>query len=73
MMEKLHQLKALTLLFCMQNCLCINADWKKLKPTLEAFINKLKHISEVDKHVHPIERTYEKFIKKWTLYNCLVT
>ena len=29
----------------------------KLKPTLEAFINNLKHIYEVDKHVHLIEMT----------------
>ena len=31
----------------------------KLKPTLEAFINNLKHIFEVDKHVHLIEMIYE--------------
>ena len=36
----------------------------KLKPTLEAFIHNLKHIYEVDKHVHLIEMTYEKFVKK---------
>ena len=35
----------------------------KLKPTLEAFINNLKHIYEVHKHVHLMETTYEKFIK----------
>ena len=29
----------------------------KLKPTLEAFINNLKHIYEVDKHVHLMEMT----------------
>ena len=45
----------------------------KVKPTLEAFINNLKHIYEVDKHVHLMEMTYEKFVKKWTLYNHLVT
>ena len=45
----------------------------KLKPTLEAFINNLKHIYEVDKHVHLTEMTYEKFVKKWTPYNHLVT
>ena len=45
----------------------------KLKPTLEAFINNLKHIYEVDRHVHLTEMTYEKFIKKWTPYNNLVT
>ena len=45
----------------------------KLKPTLEAFINNLKHIYEVDKHVHLMEMTYEKFVKKWTPYNHLVT
>ena len=45
----------------------------KPKPTLEAFINNLKHIHEVDKHVHLMEMTYEKFIKKWTPYNNLVT
>ena len=39
----------------------------------EAFINNLKHIYEVDKHVGLMEITYEKFIKKWTLYNHLVT
>ena len=39
----------------------------------EAFINNLKHICEVDKHVRLMEITYEKFIKKWTLYNHLVT
>ena len=39
----------------------------------EAFINNLKHIYEVDKHVRLMEITYEKFIKKWTLYNHLVT
>ena len=45
----------------------------KLKPTLETFINNLKYIYEVDKHVHLMEMTYEKFIKKWTLYNHLVS
>ena len=45
----------------------------KLKPTLEAFINNLKHIYEVDKHVHLMEMTYEKCVKKWTPYNYLVT
>ena len=45
----------------------------KLEPTLEAFINNLKHICEVDKHVHLMEMTYEKFIKKKTLYDYLVT
>ena len=43
----------------------------KLKPTLEAFINNLKHIYEVDEHVHLMEMTYEKFVKKWTSYNHL--
>ena len=59
MMEKQQQMKALTLFFCMQNSLC--------------FINNLKHIYEVDKHVHLMEMTYEKFVKKWTWYNHLVT
>ena len=36
----------------------------KLKPTLEAFINNLKHIYEVEEHVHLMEMTYEKFVKK---------
>ena len=40
---------------------------------LEAFINNLKNIYEVDKHVHLMEMTFEKFIKKWTPYNHLVT
>ena len=31
---------------------------------LEAFINNLKNIYEVDKHVHLMEMTFEKFIKK---------
>ena len=44
----------------------------KLKPTLEAFINNLKHIYEVNKHVHLMEMTYEKFAKKWTPYNHLL-
>ena len=30
----------------------------KLKPTLEALINILKHIYEVDKHVQSTEMTY---------------
>ena len=29
----------------------------KVMPTLDAFINNLKHIYEVDKHVHLIEMT----------------
>ena len=41
----------------------------KLNPTLEAFINNLKHLYEVDKHVHLMEMTYGKFAKKWTPYN----
>ena len=45
----------------------------KLKPTLEAFINNLKHIHEADKHAHLMEMTYEKFIKKWTPYNDTLT
>ena len=45
----------------------------KLKPTLEAFIHELKHIYEVDKHVHLMEMTHEKFVKKCTLYNHSVT
>ena len=45
----------------------------KLRPTLEAFINNLWHIYEVDKHVHLMEMTYEKFVKKWTPHNHLVT
>ena len=28
---------------------------------------------EVDKHVHLMEMTYEKFVKQWTPYNHLVT
>ena len=44
----------------------------KLKPTFDAFINSLKHIYVVDKHVHFIEMTYEKFVKKWTPHNYLV-
>ena len=39
----------------------------KLKSTLEAFIDNLKHIYEADKHVHLMEMTYEKFVKKWTV------
>ena len=34
--------------------------------SLEIFIKNLKHIYEVDKHVHLMEVTYDKFIKKWT-------
>ena len=45
----------------------------KLKPTLEAFINNLNHIYEVDKHVHLMEMTSEKFVKKRTPYNHLLT
>ena len=45
----------------------------KLKPTLEAFINNLKHIYEVAKHVDLMEMAYGKFIKKWTPYNYLET
>ena len=45
----------------------------ELKPKLEAFINNLKHIYEVDKHVHLMEMTHEQFVKKWTLYNHLVS
>ena len=45
----------------------------ELKPTLEAFMNNLKHIYEVDKHVHLMEMTYEQFVKKWIPYNHLVT
>ena len=45
----------------------------KLKPPLEAFKNNLKYLFEVDKHVHLMEMTYEKFVEKWTLYNHLVT
>ena len=44
----------------------------KLRLTLEAFINKLKHIYKVDKHVHLMEMTYEKFVNKWTPYNHLL-
>ena len=44
----------------------------KLKPTLEALIKNLKHTYEVDKHVHLMEMTYKKFVKKWTRYNHLV-
>ena len=32
----------------------------ELKPTFEDFIDKLKHIYEVDKHVHLMEITYGK-------------
>ena len=33
--------------------------------TFEAFINNLKHIYEIDKHVHLMEMpSYDKFIKK---------
>ena len=41
----------------------------KLKPTLEAVINYFKHVYEVDKHVHLVEMTYERFITKWTPCN----
>ena len=44
----------------------------KLKPTLEAFINNLQHIYEVDEHAHLMEMTYEMFVKKCTQYNYLV-
>ena len=44
----------------------------KLKPILEAYIKNLKHMYEVDKHVHLMEMTYEKF-KKWTPHDYLVT
>ena len=50
-----------------------NCRLNKLKPTLEVFINNWKHINEVDKHVHLMEMTHEKFVKKWTPYNHLVT
>ena len=45
----------------------------ELKPKLEAFINNLKHIYEVAKHVDLMEMAYGKFIKKWTPYNYLET
>ena len=45
----------------------------KRKPTLEYFVNNLRDIHQVDKHVHLMEMTYEKFVKKWTPYNHLVT
>ena len=48
-------------------------NMNKLKPTLEAFINKWKPIYEVDKHVRLMEMTHEMFVKKWTPYNHLVT
>ena len=71
-MEKQQQMKALTILlhakFFVYKC-----RLNKLKPTLEAFINNLKDIYEVDKHEHLMEMTYEKFVRKWTLYNHLVT
>ena len=38
----------------------------KLKPTLGSFY-------KVNKHVHLMEMTYEKFVKKWAPYNHLVT
>ena len=38
----------------------------KLKPTLEAFMNNLKHTYQADKHVHLMKMTYEKFVQKWT-------
>ena len=41
----------------------------KLKPTPEAFINNLKQIYKVDKHVHLMEMTFNKFMMKWIPYN----
>ena len=44
-----------------------------LKPTLQAFINNLKQIYEVDNHVQLMEMTNEEFVRKRTPYNHLVT
>ena len=71
-MEKQQQMKALTLFFCMQKKIVYKCRLNKLKPTLEAVINYFKHVYEVDKHVHLVEMTYERFITKWTPCNHLV-
>lgn len=73
MMEKQKQMKVLTSLFCMQKIFVYKYRLNKLKPTLEACINNLKHIHEVDKSVHLIEMTNENFIEEWAPYNHLVT
>ena len=51
----------------------LNADWANLSLHLEAFINDLKHIYEVGKHVLLMEMTNEKIVEKWTPYIHLVT
>ena len=51
------------LIFLHVNVLFINADRTNL-PTLEAFINNSKFIYEMNKHVHLMDMTYDKFIKK---------
>ena len=71
-MTEKPQMKALTILLHAKFCV-YKSRLNKLKPTLEAFINNLKNIYEVDKHVHLMEMTYEKFVKKWTPNNYLVT
>ena len=59
-------------IICMQNFV-YECRLDKIKPALEAFINNLKHIHEVDEHVHLMEMTYKTFINKWTPFNHLVT
>ena len=62
-------MEVLNWFFCMQNLFVYKCRLNKLKPTPEAFINNLKQIYKVDKHVHLMEMTYDKFMMKWIPYN----
>lgn len=40
----------------------------KTKPRIEQFRNELRYIYNIDKHVHLLEMSLEKFNRKWMLY-----
>ena len=44
----------------------------KTKPTMQMFIRELKIIRDVDKYVHRIESSLDKYLLKWMSYNALL-
>ena len=66
MMEKTTANEGFDFILLLAKFFVYKCRLNKLKPTLGSFY-------KVNKHVHLMEMTYEKFVKKWTPNNYLVT
>ena len=53
--------------FCIYKC-----RMNKIRPHIQQFMNVLKQIYKVDKHIHSMEMAVEEFNRKWFLYVKLI-